>query len=186
MALLFTTQTHTHTHKKVQYSTLVFPFSTHGCGWEGCWGASFQQSGHYFTMAVCLWPIRGHGDWNVTQHFLEGTRQKGHKGCHCMQDTVWKHMADKYLDWQTPAQVGTKKRLVGHMLVRICVQSVTTKARTDSDLVRILFKYILGVGGRTPTHLTPAWLPENKVTVCLCASERMWQHDKQEEGWRGR
>lgn len=85
---------HTHTHTKVQYSTLVFPFSTHGCGWEGCWGASFQQSGHYFTMAVCLWPIRGHGDWNVTQHFLEGTRQKGHKGCHCMQDTVWKHMAD--------------------------------------------------------------------------------------------
>lgn len=88
------TDTHTRTHKKVQYSTLVFPFSTHGCGWEGCWGARFQQSGHYFSMAVCLWPIRGHGDWNVTQHFLEGTRQKGHKGCHCMQDTVWKHMAD--------------------------------------------------------------------------------------------
>lgn len=63
MALLFTT--HTHTPKfNIPLSFSSFPHRER---------AYFQQSGHDFNMAVCLWPIRGHGDWKVTQHFLEGT-----------------------------------------------------------------------------------------------------------------
>lgn len=42
------------TYRKVQYSTLVFPFSTQGGR------AQFFHSGHYSTVAVCLRAIRGH------------------------------------------------------------------------------------------------------------------------------